>query len=350
VLRKLAVETLVPLREALRRRAPLAPLANRVLERRADVQQAFARPGGGVDRLEFVRWLSHDGIVHHKLKPAWAAAWLAEVEDVGVLRALLAFYDGDAELQRLFPQAFVEEHDADAFLAWLETHAAARGFPASVARTRAAALRVAADASAMRAIYASRPDVQAAYPDALASPPRRASSAGCTTRAAESTGCRRTRCSGSSGGRCSTPACAPTRPGATRAEWRGSTRWRRPCSVAPAFLDWLRAEHLEVPAGLARLCAARPAQLRRRAAALPPRGRAGAGAGPARVRGSRTIRTRCFDVVRGARRALGVSVRLARGGAARAAADGAARGRDGRRLPAHGVGHGRAVPLDRARR
>jgi glycosyltransferase involved in cell wall biosynthesis len=255
VLRKVAVRTLLPLREALRRRAPLAPLANRVLERRADVQQAFARPGGGVDRLEFVRWLSHDGIVHHKLKPAWAAAWLAEAEDVGVLRALLAFYDGDAELQRLFPQAFVEEHDAEAFLAWLETHATARGFPAS-SLAPARRLFASRPTERVRAIYASRPDVQSAYPDALSSPPPSGflgwlhhSGRGehglsedavlWFERAALQHVCLR-----------------------ADAAWRTRPEWQRLHPLAQtvfgraAFLAWLRAEgDLEVPSGLARLCA-----------------------------------------------------------------------------------------------
>ncbi|MET0555232.1 MAG: glycosyltransferase [Vicinamibacteria bacterium] len=256
VLRKVAVKTLVPLREALRRRAPLAPLAGRVLERRADVQQAFARPGGGIDRLEFVRWLSHDGIVHHQLKPAWATAWLAEVEDVGVMRALLDFYDGDAEAQRLFPQAFVEEHDADAFLAWLETHAASRGFPAS---SLAPVRRLVASrpSERIRAIYASRPDVQGAYPDALASPPASGfvgwlhvsgreehglseDSVLWFERAALQHACRR--------------VDAAWR---ERAEWRARQPLAQTVFGRAAFLDWLRAEHAElVPAGLERLCAA----------------------------------------------------------------------------------------------
>jgi glycosyltransferase involved in cell wall biosynthesis len=227
-----------------------------VLERRADVQQAFARPGGGVDRLEFVRWLSHDGIVHHKLKPAWAAAWLAEVEDVGVMRSLLDFYDGDAELRRLFPQAFVEEHDADAFLAWLEAHAVARGFPAS---SLAAARRLFASrpSDRIRAIYASRPDVQGAYPDALASPPASGflgwlhvsghaehglseDSVLWFERAALQHACRRLDAAWHE-----------------RAEWRARQPLAQTVFGRAAFLDWLRAEHAElVPEGLERLCAA----------------------------------------------------------------------------------------------
>jgi hypothetical protein len=120
--RRLAIAILEPLREAMARRAPLPPLAGQVLARRPDVQKAFAVPGGGVDRLEFLRWLSTDAITHHKLKPSWAARWLEHAEGPGVMRRLLDFYDSEPELQSLFPLAFVDEHDAPAFLAWLEAH------------------------------------------------------------------------------------------------------------------------------------------------------------------------------------------------------------------------------------
>ena len=56
-----------------------------------------------------------------------------------------------------------------AFLAWLEAHALARGFPApALAAVRR--LFASRPAERVRSIYASRPDVQGAYPDALAWP------------------------------------------------------------------------------------------------------------------------------------------------------------------------------------
>lgn len=258
VLRKVAVKTLVPLRDALRRRAPLAPLANRVLERRADVQQAFARPGGGVDRLEFVRWLSHDGVVHHKLKPAWAAAWLQEAEDVGVMRALLEFYDGDAEARLLFPQAFVEEHDADAFLAWIETHAPGRGFPAgSLPAVRR--LFASRPGERVRAIYESRPDVQSAYPGALAAPvPGFLGWLHLSGRAEHAL---------------SEDSVLFFERGLVQhacvradADWAARPEWQalHPLARTPfgrdAFLAWLKTEDATIPSGLARLCPPRGAR------------------------------------------------------------------------------------------
>jgi hypothetical protein len=168
--RKLVRMALYPLREAIARRAPLPPLAAQVLNRRPDVHQAFAIPGGGVDRLEFLRWLSRDGIVHHHLKPSWVVRWLEHVEAPGAVRLLLDFYDADPELQARFPLAFVDEHDAPAFLAWLEAHGVERGLPApALARVR----RFFADhpVARIREIYRSRPDVMSAYPDALDWPP-----------------------------------------------------------------------------------------------------------------------------------------------------------------------------------
>jgi glycosyltransferase involved in cell wall biosynthesis len=166
ILRKVAVKVLDPLREALARRAPLPPLAGKVLDRRPDVQQAFAVPGGGVDRLEFLRWLASDGVAHHRIKPAWCARWLEHTEGTGVMRRLLEFYDTEPELQRRFPLAFVEEHDAPAFLAWLEEHGVARGLPAP-ALVQIRRVFAAHPTARIREIYKSRPDVMSAYPDAL---------------------------------------------------------------------------------------------------------------------------------------------------------------------------------------
>jgi hypothetical protein len=169
-LRKVAIKILEPLREALVRRAPLPPLAAQVLSRRVDVQKAFAVPGGGVDRLEFLRWLATDGIAHHKLKPSWCARWLEHAEGPGVMRRLLAFYDTEPDLQARFPLAFVDEHDAPAFLAWLEAHGVERGLPApALAQVRR--VFAARPVERIREIYRTRPDVASAYPDALGWPP-----------------------------------------------------------------------------------------------------------------------------------------------------------------------------------
>lgn len=169
-LRKLARMALYPLREALARRSPLPPLAGQVLSRRPDVQQAFAIPGGGVDRPEFLRWLSTDAIVHYRLKPSWTVRWLEHAEGVPVMRRLLDLYDSDPELQSRFPLAFVDEHDAPAFLAWLEAHGVERGLPApALARVRR--VFAARPVERIREIYRSRPDVASAYPDALGWPP-----------------------------------------------------------------------------------------------------------------------------------------------------------------------------------
>ena len=161
---------LEPLREALARRTPLPPLAAQVLSRRADVQKAFAIPGGGVDRLEFLRWLSTDAIAHHKLKPSWCARWLEHAEGPGVMRRLLAFYDTEPELRSRFPLAFVDEHDAPAFLAWLEAHGVERGLPA-LALAQIRRVFAAHPTARVREIYRSRPDVASAHPGALGWPP-----------------------------------------------------------------------------------------------------------------------------------------------------------------------------------
>ena len=169
-LRKVAIKVLEPLREALARRTPLPPLAAQVLSRRADVQKAFAIPGGGVDRLEFLRWLSTDAIAHHKLKPSWCARWLEHAEGPGVMRRLLAFYDTEPELRSRFPLAFVDEHDAPAFLAWLEAHGVERGLPA-LALAQIRRVFAAHPTARVREIYRSRPDVASAHPGALGWPP-----------------------------------------------------------------------------------------------------------------------------------------------------------------------------------
>jgi len=172
-LRKVAIKLLEPLREALARRAPLPPLAAQILARRADVHKAFAIPGGGVDRLEFMRWLASDAIVHHKLKPAWTVRWLETAGAPAVMRRLLDLYDSDPQLQARFPLAFVDEHDAAAFLAWLEAHGVERGLPAPVlAQVRR--VFAAHPVARIREIYRSRADLVSAFPDALGSPPSEA--------------------------------------------------------------------------------------------------------------------------------------------------------------------------------
>jgi glycosyltransferase involved in cell wall biosynthesis len=169
-LRMLATKVLDPLREKLSRDAALPPLAGGVLKHRPDVRKVFATPDGGTDRLRFLRWLAADGGAHHQLKPAWCARWLEQAEGPGVMPRLVELYDSEPGLQARFPMAFVEEHDAPFFLAWLEAQGAARGFTASV-MPQVRRLFGARPAASIRAIYAGRPDVVEAYPDALSWPP-----------------------------------------------------------------------------------------------------------------------------------------------------------------------------------
>ena len=85
----------------------------------------------------------------------------------GVMPQLGRLYDSHAELPHLFPSAFVEEADAPAFLEWITVHADELALPASAL----AAIRnlVAAQPGRRIAdIYRSRPDLQEAFPDALA--------------------------------------------------------------------------------------------------------------------------------------------------------------------------------------
>ena len=350
VLRKIAVQTLLPLREALRRRAPLAPLASRVLERRRR-RAAGVRAPGRRRRPPGVRALA----VARRDRPPQAEAGLGggagsrRSRTSGVMRALLDFYDGDAELQRRFPQAFVEEHDAGAFLAWLEAHAVARGFPAASLAAGAAAVRLAAARSASGRSTRAGPTCRPPTPTRSPGRPRRASSPGCTCPAARSTACRRTACSGSSARRSSTPACAWTRRGASTRRGGRCFRSRRPCSGAGSSSPGCgRSTGSGCRRGssvCARPTALRPVDELR----LFHREDAEANASGPRAFEDADDTDALLDVVRGARGGARRLRRLDRGGPARAAADGAARGRDDRRLPAHGVRHGRAVALDRAR-
>ena len=146
---------------------PLAPVARRILEKRGDLREAFAGPGK--DRAAFLRWLARDGVVHHQLKPAWCARWLGEAQGDAVVARLLAAWDGSPDLQRRFPLAFVEEHDAPAFLAHALERPEALGLRAD---DRAALRRLRSDSPSLRIaeLCRSRPDVAQAFPEALAWP------------------------------------------------------------------------------------------------------------------------------------------------------------------------------------
>jgi glycosyltransferase involved in cell wall biosynthesis len=148
--------------------ACLAPLARRVLQDRPDVQRTFVRHGR-LDRLGFLRWLAHDGLRTHQLRPEWCAEWLAEDDRPRLVSRLTAFYDSRPELRSRFPQAFVEEHDAPAFVEWLAAHAADAGFTAEdVAAVRR--LLEERPVRRIREILRRRPDLARAFPEALTSP------------------------------------------------------------------------------------------------------------------------------------------------------------------------------------
>jgi glycosyltransferase involved in cell wall biosynthesis len=148
---------------------PLAPVARRILSKRRDVKEAFSRPGGDVDRGRFLRWLAKDGVLRHQLKPAWTTRWLGEAQGEGVMPRLLRAWDGSATLQRRFPMAFVEEHDAPAFL----NHALERPDEVGLSGAdRPQLRRLLADGPALRIseLYRGRPDIAQAFPEALAWP------------------------------------------------------------------------------------------------------------------------------------------------------------------------------------
>jgi glycosyltransferase involved in cell wall biosynthesis len=147
---------------------PLAPVARRILVKRKDVQDAFAWKGEA-DRVAFLRWLSHDGVAHHHLKASWCARWLGEAGGEAVVPRLLAAYDRSPALRQRFPMAFVEEHDAPAFLAHVAAHPEEGGLTAADAP---AVRRLLADAPALRIgeLVFGRPDIAKAFPEALAWP------------------------------------------------------------------------------------------------------------------------------------------------------------------------------------
>jgi hypothetical protein len=150
-------------------RADLAPLAAEILSLRRDVREAFAG-ARGVNRLPFLLWLASRGTREHHLKPSWCARWIADTaDDPCLVPLLLAGYDASPEARRRFPRAFVEEHDADAYLAFVLEHPREAG----VAPDQLEAVRqLFADRPGQKiaAIYHSRPDVARAFPRALSDP------------------------------------------------------------------------------------------------------------------------------------------------------------------------------------
>jgi glycosyltransferase involved in cell wall biosynthesis len=147
----------------------LAPIVRRILAVRDDVRRAYETADGRIDRPGLLGWLANDGVRHYRLKPEWCADWGARPATPEVMPRLLALYDGRPDLQRRFPMAFVEEHDAPAFLAWIEAHPGEAGFePRELELVRA--LFAARPTARIRETYAKRPDVMKAYPAALDSP------------------------------------------------------------------------------------------------------------------------------------------------------------------------------------
>jgi hypothetical protein len=146
----------------------LAPIAQRILAVRDDVRRAYETADGRLDWRGLRTWLENDGMREFDLKPEWCADWAGEAG--AALPRAFAFYDGRPDLQRRFPMAFVEEHDAGAFLAWLEAHAAEAGLAAGeVARLRGVV--ESAPVARIREIHGRRADVRAAYPAAMGWPP-----------------------------------------------------------------------------------------------------------------------------------------------------------------------------------
>jgi glycosyltransferase involved in cell wall biosynthesis len=151
------------------RLADLPPIVRRILAVRKDVRRAYETGDERFDRQGLLGWLVNDGVKDFHLKPEWCAAWGAGPAVPEVMPRLLALYDSRPDLQRLFPMAFVEEHDAPAFLEWIEAHAAEAGFDASTLE-RLRALFAARPVGQIRQIYARRTDVGQAYPCALDGP------------------------------------------------------------------------------------------------------------------------------------------------------------------------------------
>jgi glycosyltransferase involved in cell wall biosynthesis len=147
--------------------SPLPPLATRVLDRRPDVRQAFT--SAGLDKLGFLRWLATEGVAHHHLKPSWCAGWLPEGHDPEVMPRLLDIYDSRPDVQRLFPMAFVVEHDAAGYFAWIDEQAATLGLDL-MTLLKARRLLAQDPHARIAEIYASRPDLERAFPGALDDP------------------------------------------------------------------------------------------------------------------------------------------------------------------------------------
>ena len=149
--------------------ASLAPLAAWILSRRPDVRDSCTSTDGNLDRQRFLRWLASEGAAHHQLKPAWCQRWLADARGSAATDRLLAAYDARPDLQKRYPMAFVDEHDAPAFQAWVEANAESLGLDAG---TLDALRRLFTDEPTRRIseIYWSRPDVQRVFPQALGWP------------------------------------------------------------------------------------------------------------------------------------------------------------------------------------
>jgi len=151
------------------RLADLPPIVRRILSVRKDVRRAYETAEGRFDRQGLLGWLVNDGVKDFHLKEEWCAEWGAGPAVPEVMPRLLALYDSRPELQRRFPMAFVEEHDAPAFLEWIEGHAAEAGLDASD-MDLVRQLFAAHPTARIREIYGRRTDVMEAYPSALGWP------------------------------------------------------------------------------------------------------------------------------------------------------------------------------------
>jgi len=145
----------------------LPPIAQTILADRPDLQQAFIKHGD-LDERAFLNWLAHKGLERYQLKPSWCAAWLAKRPPAGLMQLISRAYDSYPGLKSQLPLALVEEHDAPAFLAWMESNAAKLRIAPYLEGIR----QLFADRPAIqiRKIYKERPDVSKAFPEAMSWP------------------------------------------------------------------------------------------------------------------------------------------------------------------------------------
>ena len=147
----------------------LAPLAAWILSRRPDVRMSCTTADGALDRPRFLRWLSAEGAGLHQLKPAWCQRWLSDARDSAAVDRLIAAYDARPDVRKRYPMAFVDEHDAPAFQAWVLSDGETLGLDAAT-RDDLGRLFAAEPTRRISEIYWGRPDVQRVFPQALGWP------------------------------------------------------------------------------------------------------------------------------------------------------------------------------------